>query len=344
MADRNTADPRADDDGGEPEEDRAPLEAARDGRLREYLSTREGNDAVYLIISRVVFQRITRPLELRRGHGLCAGGAGRLEAACHDRHQDDVEALYLDLLGDADKRIANLPAWLSSRAEPASIDEYRRRRSERGALQRPRMTVWLAQALGEDPWLQRLALNILDWVGVDATAGYDVWPLRAWVEQRAAMVEGPALSEAEMDAEVQHVLDTMRTKRSNWYAAHVEHPLGHKQAPLAPFRRTDTEGFREAEHVRHTTPDDQVEALLRELASTALDLVEALIAQGRPLREAVASALTEAFGTAETEPDERAGQLIAEPEVFNRIVSTVEKILSVVRQDPWEPGDRGRTT
>lgn len=348
------AEVRTGEDAGNEErsEDRALLAAACAGRLGEHLDSPDGKAAIYPMLSRVIFRRITRQAELRRGHRRCAAGAERLEAACHDRHQDDVEALYVHLLGHLERhpgeRIANLHGLLVTRAEQAAVDAYRRRRAERGALQRPRMTVWLASALGEDAWLKRLALDILEWVGVEATAGYGLWPLKAWARQRSATLPGPAFTEAEMGAEVQRVLDVMRAQRPAWYAAHVERPLGFKQAPLRPAQRTDVAAPREPEYVRHTDPDEQAEALLRELAGAALERAEALVARGAPLREAVAQALAAAFGvgvggggdpvptagagTPPSDPRERARLLIAEPAVFERVVAAVAAILRPVRQ------------
>jgi hypothetical protein len=268
-----------------------------------------------------------------------------MEPECRDRHQDDVDALRADLLKHADQYFAKLDAWLASRAKHAAIDAYRKRRAERGALQRPRMPVWLAQALGDDCWLRQLALNILEWVGVEATAGYDVWPLRAWVQQRANMVPGAVYTEAEMGAEVQHVLYTMRTRKPKWYAAHVERPLGYKQAPLAPAQLTDPEGFHEPAYVRYTGPDEQADALLTELARVALDRVGARYAAGTPLREAVAEAIGIVFGAGtgadgmdqapgggkDVSPMDLAAQLVLDPRVLDRVVIAVLEILTAQR-------------
>ncbi|HTJ72125.1 MAG TPA: hypothetical protein VL551_31580 [Actinospica sp.] len=330
------------------------IEAARAGRLPAYLAEHPetGNAALYAVISDLVYLRLTRPAELRRGHLLCAARPDRLEPDCHDRHQDDVEAVHADLIAHAHLTFANLRGWISSRLKPVTIDAHRRRRGERGALQRPRIPVWLVRQLvaefgdefgGQAEWPRQLALNVLEWVGVTATAGFGLWPLRAWVEQRARFVpnERTEFTEAMMAAEVEHVLRVMRTK-PRWFADVVERPLGRKPLPLVPAQRDETDSAREPDYLRFTEPDDEAQALLTELAGAAIETIAARLADGAPARETVADVLGTVFGagTGAEEmdhvpdggrlgPRERAAHLLLDPEILDRVVAAVLQILGV---------------
>lgn len=300
------------------------LEAAAAGRLAEFIATDEkhGNAALYSLVSGVIYQHLTRPLELRRGHFRCAVDAGRLEPECLDGHQDEVEAARAYVLAHAHERFENLGGWLASRLTYISVDAHRRRRAEVGALQRPRLPKWLIERIGPDEWLHELAVKILNWVGASTTAGYEVWPLAAWAEQRATSTGRPEVSEARIQVEIDRILTAMRT-RPAWYANYVERPLGRKQAPLIPAQRTSPDEAREFDYVRYDEPDDAEEALLRELASTAITTIAELIGQGRPVREAASEVLRVVFGA-----DDRAARLVLEPEVLDRVVDTVLRIMA----------------
>ena len=333
----------------DPETERKLAEQARAGLLRTYLieNPEPANAAVYAVISDLVYRYLTRPAERRRGHSRCASRIDRLEPDCRERHQDDVEAVHADLLAHADRRITNLHGWLTSRLRAVTIDAHRRRRGDRGALQRPRLPVWLARELGENDWLRTLALNILDWVGETATAGPDSpWPLRTWAEQRTGYVPGPQLSEARLNTEVERVLTAMR-RRPAWYEAHVERPLGLKPAALLPARREDAEPPREPAPVRLVEPDEIEHALLSELAAAAIERIERRLAAGAPTRQTVAEVLRLVFtaGTGAEEmdrmpdggrhpsPRERAAQLVLEPEVLDRVVDAVLRIIAANRRE-----------
>ena len=328
------------------EAERELIESARAGRLSEHLESAQGHgrQALYSMMSRVVFQCLTRPVELRRGHPRCAAGPAGMAEDCHDRHQDDVAALHAHLLRHAGQRFENLEGWLASRATRASIDAYRERRAERGALTRPRLTVWLARQLGENEWHRTLALNILEWVGVTATAGpLTDWPLGAWAQQRTRFEPGPEFTEVQVAEEVEHILRTMRT-RPKWYADYVERPLGRKQAPLVPAQRPGGEDLREPEYVASVEPDEAQDALLTELATAAITSIGTRLARGQSAREAVAEVIGTVFGVApETgaeqmdrtpdrgqEPDaaECAARLILVPEVLDRVVDTVLELIA----------------
>src|ERR1700722_13163879 len=174
----------SDDGSGE---ERALLTAATLGKLAEYLERNPitGRAVLYRMVSRLVYGRVTRPVERRRGHDRCAASPDKMPPDCHDAHQDDVAAVYEDVLANGALSFEILVGWIASRLKRATIDAYRRRRGERGALQRPRLTGWLETELGDDPWLRRLAVNVLEWVGVTATVAGGIWPLGAWAQQRA---------------------------------------------------------------------------------------------------------------------------------------------------------------
>jgi hypothetical protein len=132
----------------------------------------------------VVFSRLTQGLERRRGHASCATSVRHLADDCLDRFEDDVEAVVHDVIRFARRPIENLEAWIASRIKTATVDGYRRRRGEIGALQRPRPPAWLMQALDGDAWLVDLATQILGWVGNPATAGAELWPTESWAVRR----------------------------------------------------------------------------------------------------------------------------------------------------------------
>ena len=303
--------------------ERALLEAASGGRLAQFLAAdrKRGDAALYGLVSGIVYQHLTRPLELKRGHYRCAADPGRLEPECRDRHQDEVEAARAYVLAHAHERFANLCGWLASRLTYISVDAHRRIRAERGALQRPRLPKWLADQIGPDLWLRELAIKILTWVGVPTTAGYEVWPLAAWAEQRASGTGRPEISQARMQAEVDRVLAAMRT-RPGWYADYVERPLGRKHAPLIPAQRTPRDETHEPRFVRYDEPADAEDALLTELASTAITIIIELTARGTPVREAVVDVLGIVFGA-----NDRAAHLVLDPAVRNRVVETVLPII-----------------
>ncbi|MEV6491392.1 hypothetical protein AB0M20_22680, partial [Actinoplanes sp. NPDC051633] len=212
---------------------------ARSGRLAATVAAAGPSElaalgaAAYEIVWPVVYQHLTRGLELRRGHRRCASGVTLLTDECLDRFHDDVEAVVHDLLRNAHAEIQTVEAWLHGRLTAATVDGNRRRRGRRGALQRPRMSGWLAAELGHDRWLIRLALHVLEWVGVPETAGSEVWPLDSWVALRPGATGDWDTDVRTVRSEVDLVLTAMR-RRPDWYASYIERPLGAKIPPVAP--------------------------------------------------------------------------------------------------------------
>jgi hypothetical protein len=285
----------------------------------------------------VVFQVVTRRVELGRGHGGCARGVRYLAGECLDGFYDDVEALVEHLFAHP-APIDDLGGWLAYWAPKAAVDGHRRRRGARGALQRPRMTKALAADLGDDPWLQDLALRILTWVGIPATAGAGLWPLDEWAQGRAEMTGDPRGSTpAVVAAEIDRVLTVLR-RRPAWFARHVEHPLGLKTAPVAP---PPGDGIADSRPMVPAGPEEQDDAYAAMLAGDALAAISGALRAGRDPAATVIEVLTTLFlggsgaegigrppGTGST-PEERLSTLLADPAT---VAGVVGRVLRVVRE------------
>jgi hypothetical protein len=282
-------------------------------------------------------------------------GVQRLLPACLDNFHDDVEAVVDDLVARADVPVENLEGWLTMRMPRATVDGYRRRRGARGAPQRARVPVWLAEALDREPWLVELARLILDWVGTEATAGTSLWPSTAWAERRAARTGDHTAGEPVVAAEIEVVLAAMR-RRPTWYERNVERPLGHKQAPVHfPFPGP-AGGPAEPEPLALVERHEQDDALLLELAARSIALIERRMKAGEDVRVVVTEVLGTVFGAFPAAHaldrlpgDEPSGTdqvvaLISDPDRLDRIVETVVGLLrrGDVRQDgrTWD-GEEG---
>ncbi|WP_410575312.1 hypothetical protein [Amycolatopsis sp. cmx-4-61] len=277
---------------------------------------------VYTVAWPLVFTRITKPLEHRRRHADCARGLAWLRPDCLDRFHDDVEAVVEHALRRATDPIENLEGWLATRLTPATVDAHRRRRGETGALQRPRLPAWLGQALGGDPWLCDLAVQLLVWVGVPATAGAELWPLDGWAARRAEVTGEPVAGRDTLEREVEQVLAAMRT-RPAWHAEHVERPLGCKQAPVAPMPA-------ELPALELVGAHELADARLAGLAEQALEAIEARLNRGEAPAEAVTAVVTTVFGEqspANPASDDWLAAALADPERLDGIVATVLEIL-----------------
>lgn len=328
--------------GGISVDEEAELEihaAVARGRLREYTKENpiQGKAVLYRIVSELVYERITRPAERARAHRGCAVSIDRLTPDCHDRHQDDVEAVLADVLKHADRPIANLRGWLVPRLRPVTVDANRVRRGARGALQRPRLPHWLDTTLGSDRWLTELALEILNWVGVPTAASNGIWPLAAWAERRDRATGEHGCTEVGVASDVERVLAAMRT-RPTWYEKYVERPLGHKQAPLPPPSRGSADS-RDLAPLPPSRPDEIEETLLQGLIADAIAAVETRLRAGEAPRAAVLAVLHTVFsagpGTEDidkapghgTEIDEQASRLLADPATLDRVVAEFLQII-----------------
>ncbi|GAA2634579.1 hypothetical protein GCM10010399_79010 [Dactylosporangium fulvum] len=293
----------------------------------------------YDIVWQLVFERHTRGFEIKRGHPICASSVSGLRPDCLDRFQDDVEAVLEDLLRNAKVPILNLEGWITRRINAATVDAHRRRRGERGALQRPRLPQWLTRALRDDPWLTRLAVELLIWVGVPVAAGAGLWPLNAWADLRATVTGDLTGDETTIAADVETVLTAMRQSRT-WYTNFVERPLGRKQAPVLSAPRSEPEPNRdETDHLPLTERHETDDAHLHDLAAAAVRAIERRLANGEDPRDAVRAVVVQVFsgGTGAEDMDrtpgttpgdgERVLALLADPAVIDRITSAALEIV-----------------
>lgn len=315
-------------------------ELARDGRLAEVAGTATPewrtalSGAAFDVAWPIVFVRLTRSLERRRGHLSCGASVFRMTDECLDRFYDDVEAVIVDALAHATAPIRNLEAWIATRLTAATVDGHRRRRGQRGALQRPRVPKWLAVSLGHSPWLTELATQILLWVGISATAGAELWPLDGWALRRATVTGDRMGSDPTVVAhDVATVLAAMRT-RPTWYVDHVERPFGRKQAPVA-----GSDGPVELPPLLLTDRSDLDEAFLADLATDALRAIQARLRRDQDATAVVTEVIRAVFGTdlgsqaidypPLTAPDyeERVATMLGDPQRVDHIVAAVLRIL-----------------
>jgi hypothetical protein len=291
----------------------------------------------YELLHPVVFGQLTCRIEARRGHRDCMASISRLRPDCLDRFYDDMDAVLDDLFHHARKPIHNLEGWVSSRLIRATVDAYRRRRGSRGALQRPRIPRWLARKLYHDGRLLDMAIQMLEWVGVDATAGADDWPIEAWFAQRATETGDYEAARRAVVQDVATVIAAMRTN-ARWYRSYVERPMGHKRFPLT-VAYADGAG---------TAPDQPPTALDAsavddarrvELAALAVALITARVERGGDVRAVVVDVIATVFGsgTAAEVLDRMPGQggddselieaRLADPRTVDRIIAVVLELL-----------------
>jgi hypothetical protein len=318
-------------------------ELAHAGRLAEVVAggseaERAGlAGAAYEVVWPIVFSRLTRRIELNRGHAACASGVERLADDCLDRFHDDVEAVVDDLLTHARQPIQNLEGWIAGRLNAATVDGHRRRRGSRGALQRPRIPGWLVSELGHNRWLMTLATQILVWVGLRGTAGSGLWPLEAWAQNRAECTgDWQSSDPALVSREVETVLDVMR-RRPQWYELYVERPLGRKQAALAPLPMGDGSSAAAAP-LAIGDAYERVEPEMSRLAADAVGAIRRRLGKGERTQAIVAEVIRAVFGgpftpTIGMAPHDAADPLggvtgaLADPARLNRIVATVREII-----------------
>lgn len=313
---------------------------AQQGRLAEVAAS-AGRDerqhlsaAAYDVVWPIVFTRITRRFEQRRGHTVCSLGVDRLADQCLDRFHDDVEAVVDDLLTHARRPVFNVAAWVAGRLTAATVNGHRRARGERGALQRPRLPGWLAGALGEDRWLCALATEILVWVGVRESAGTGIWPLEAWAHRRFGVTgDWHGSDSATVAREVETVLAAMR-RSPEWYESYVERPLGHKQAPVVAL---DVSGVDRP--LTLTEPHLHVDAEMLRLAGGAVTAIDRRIAAGEDAQRVVVDVIRATFGRSvsvvglDHAPHSASDPLggltgaLTDLDTINRIVATVREIV-----------------
>jgi hypothetical protein len=320
-------------------------ELAQRGELAAYMASAsparraELTGAAYEIAWPVVFTRITRPMERRRGHWACSPSVWMLADDCLDRYHEDVEAVVTDLLRNARTPIRNVERWMSGRLVAATVDGHRRWRGRRGALQRPRVPAWLTAELGGDPWLTDLAVHILTWVGLAVTSGTQLWPVDSWAQRREVVTGDVVNSDATtVSAEIERVLAAMR-KRPQWYADFVERPLGCKNAPVLAV---PGDGVGDARPLLAFTPEERYEARLTALATAAIDAITHQLRAGADPTATVVQVLGSVFseGTGHEEIDqvpdlipdteEWVSTLLTDDDAVARIVDEVLCIVGTV--------------
>jgi hypothetical protein len=310
----------------------------------------ELRSAAYTVVWPLVWQRHTRRIEFGKGHPACASSLSGMAGACLDRFHDDVEAVVDYLFAGGSRQIDNLEGWITSRIAMATVDGYRKRRGQRGALQRVRVPGWLATALANDRELVELAGSIIEWVGLPGTAGTELWPLQVWADRRAVRNAGPTGARVEqVAADVEQVLATMRRTRPDWYASYIEGPIGQKQVSLVVVPVDEREGP-DAARQRAERSD----AELVGLAAAATDAISTALAAGEDPASAVPRILRAVFlggppadpaidvapGDEPVDGVERLATLLANEAALARLIDAV---LEIVRESDDRLDDVGRS-
>jgi hypothetical protein len=290
----------------------------------------------YVLVQPVVFNQLTHKLEINRGHYRCAVSVKMLEDDCLDRFHDDMDAVLDDVFRNVRMPIMNLEGWVRRRLTAVTIDAYRRRRGERGALQRPRIPRWLATRLADDPRLLALAVEMLEFAGLELAAGTETWPIDTWAARRAATGGDYEAARRAVLRDVETVIEAMRT-RPKWYADYLERPLGRKRAPLIPAPWPGPDAG-EDHASRHAARDDAEDARLTELAAVAVAAIEARLASGEEPRTVVVDVLTTVFAAGvdgmgrppgeAADIDERVAVGLADRASIDRLVTAVLAILA----------------
>jgi hypothetical protein len=290
----------------------------------------------------LVWERHTRPLELRKGHRDCFAAIRCLKPECLDGFTDDLEAVVAALMAYR-RPIASLEGWITTRMANAIKDGYRVRRArEMGAQQRVRVPVGVAKRLRDDPWLLALTERVLQWTGLRQAAGMDLWPFGQWADDRAE-VTGTASSRACVAADISRVLAVMREWDAAWYDRYVETPLGRKWAPVASGRFSslpDADYAAEEDLPLDLVPAyERTDARLIDAATACLDEIRAGLATGDNPRTVIEEAIVASYLTEWTpgeidqvpaaEPDisDVIQAIVADPRALDRVVL---KVLDIV--------------
>lgn len=290
----------------------------------------------YELLHGLVFAQLTRKVEARRGHRDCMVSVTKLRPDCLDRFHDDLDAVIDDLFRSARTPIQNLEGWVSSRLSAVTIDAHRRRRGERGALQRPRLPRWLADELRQNRRLMNLALDMLEWVGVEASAGIHDWPIEVWTSQRAT--QGDHHAGRSVTEDVATVVAAMR-KRPQWYADYVERPMGRKALPLTASRADGSAPVADPQRAAQEA-DAADDARRAELAELAFIVMRKRLDRGEDARTVVVDVVSTLFGSGDgsqeldrapglgNADDERVIARLTDPVAVDRIVALVLELLS----------------
>lgn len=329
---------------GERDEKRPGVrDLVRRGLLSAYLETASGDERrrlraeAYEIVMPVLFQQLTRKIEVKRGHRRCAASIHGLDGDCLDRFHNDMDAVLDDLFRHGHVPILNIEGWVRRRLTAVTVDAYRNRRGQRGALQRPRIPGWLAAKLNNDRRLMALAVDMLEFVGLEATAGVEIWPVAAWAAGRAAATGDFDAARRAVLRDIGTVLAAMRS-RPAWFMAYVERPLGRKPIPLLMAAQEGAEPA-EVPAVSQAARDQAADSRLTELAALAIAAIQTRLARGEAPSTVVVDVLTAVFGSGvgaedlDRPPGESMavdGRVVvglADKEAIDRIVAVVLDIL-----------------
>jgi hypothetical protein len=261
---------------------------------------------VYRLVWEVVYDRWTKRLERRRGHRACLVSVQTMTPECLDKFYDDVESVIDYVAANADQPIVSLEGWVASRLQMATVDGHRRRRGAVGALQRPRLPQWLAARLARDQWLSELAVLMLVWVGIPATAGAGLWPVDQWSYRRAELTRDWRGGSSAVERDIERVMEAMRSQ-PKWFSDYVETPLGHKVTSVASTIVNGSGRVVEPTPLSLAEPDAQREALLLEYASEAIGVITGRLKAGEDPRTVVIDVISAVFGQQDgLEPEQAA--------------------------------------
>jgi hypothetical protein len=290
---------------------------------------------VYRLVWEVVYHRWTKGLERRRGHRACLVSVQTMTPECLDKFYDDVESVIDYVAANADQPIVSLEGWVASRLQMATVDGHRRRRGAIGALQRPRLPQWLAARLARDQWLSELAVLMLVWVGVPATAGAGLWPVDQWSYRRAELTRDWRGGSSAVERDIERVMQAMRTQ-PKWFSDYVETPLGHKVTSVASTIVDGSGRAVEPTPLSLAEPGAQRDALLLEYASQAIGVIAGRLRAGEDPRTVVVEVISAVFGQPDGLEAEQAaeeaglGRLLADGARLDVLVDSVLQIVNDV--------------
>ena len=232
-------------------------ELAATGRLASVAADAVGErrlaltGAAFAVCWPVVFSRLTRSLERRRGHVVCASSVFRMAETCLDRFYDDVEAVIDDLLAHAKEPVRNLEAWVAARLNaldgqrppsPPRRDRRAPTATNADVARRSARTRSVADRVGHpDPGVgggarDRRRLRVAGQRLVAAARRRDGrrGDRRRGDGHCVIGVGGPG-DAAATARDIDTVIAAMRT-RPAWYESYVERPLGRKVTPVVGSR------------------------------------------------------------------------------------------------------------
>jgi hypothetical protein len=185
--------------------------------------------------------------------------------------------------------------------------------------------------------LSVLAIDIMTWVGIPATAGTGLWPYGAWTERRAE-ITGDAGTERDVEREVEIELTAMR-RNPAWYEKYILRPIGRKQAPLSAD--SDADDTVERSYLALTPRQEADDIALADLAAVAIEAMASRMARGEDVQAVVVDVIRTLFGSGtgadrmdrppgtDADVDEQVCERLDDPESVDRIVDVV---LDIVRR------------